>query len=1343
VFALIGLVQAPVYAQNATSGLVTGTVVDPANAAVGGATVTLQSTEKTVSLTATTNAAGIYTFPNVSPGFYSVTAAAKGFQTTVVSHVNVDVMHSYTVNITLQVGSSTVTLEVKEQTTSELETTSSTVGQTLGGEVLEHLPTLTRSATALMFLQPAVSPPDPMYQSRGAAVSDNIGGQVAGSRSEQITFMLDGGDVTSDLEGSDNYISPPGEPQPAPIIPAPQEMTQEFRVGVSNPNATFNRSSGGQVAILTKQGTNAWHGEGYEYNTNDGFNANSWTNNTSDIAKPHLVDNRFGGNVGGPIWKDKLWFFAGYEGRRFYENATGSRIVPIPNAGGAGIDLEHGYLRFPDATGTVRSYNLATAMDCSATGTAACDPRGLGVSPTIAAQMALLPAPTAGPGGATCGDGFNTGCYLFAAATPYLEDIGVFRLDWTISNKWNAFFTFHTADSRLTSTSQAAISATAPAFYPSANPFYPDFFSFQVTGQLTPNLTLVSHGSYLRNYWAWNRDNPGTYGIAGTTQVLELTGEGNGAANATNKFLTDPVNVDTPDARGRVWDGRDVYMAQDFSYTHGSHLWQFGASFYRWNDYHFRTDEVLGGLTNFPAAYIDAVGNGNGLYATVGPNFAPPACPSGSTTATFCLPGSLSENWNELYAADTGIVDHSSQIATYSGKFQPNPLGSGLFDNVTMYSPYGYVQDVWKVRPSLTITLGVDWGAQLNPSEANNKETLLTSAATGAALNYSEFLSARANVLGSGISYDMPFNPQFSLTPVADVPAPFTDQFKQNVWKDFGPRISVAWNVPYKNWLFGDKKTVIRAGYVLLFDRTEAVSEVLNPLLAGGLASSDICGGPVSSGVKGAAAVCSGTGTTPATAYRIGVDGPTVPIPAPVAEPIPYVFQNQYLTAALDPYVTPAHSHNVNFDIQRSLPWNMVMDLGYIGKFSRNLLQGQALSDTYYGSRDKASGQTEAQAFAAVATAVQQGKPIPTEPWFENQLANASVTGNSTPCVNAAATLGLGGVTNCSTLVAAADPLDFGLEGLGNWAQSQGGTGLNQLLPLLGLNQMDNQQILAFFNTTSDHGTSNYNALFLTLNKALSNNLQFQFNWTYSKAIGDQGLNAQYLYASNSPYHLGFDYAPELFDHQHVINVLYMYNLPFGKGQAYKTGNDFVDRQIIGGWTLSGVMNYFTGLPLTVNCDGDFGTAFFLLGSGVACNVSTGLNTSENRHVAAAAVSNPLDSTVNGQPKVGGGTGLNIFSNPANIIDHVTAANIATTGQIAFGNARMIPSWSADMALAKTFTITERVKVELNAQFLNIFNHPLFVNPNLDATFSGGTFGELTTQTNNPRQILLGGRIIF
>src|SRR5579864_472720 len=305
-------VPAQLFAQSATTGLISGTVTDPSGAIVAGASVTLSQRTTNATQSTLTDSAGRYVFPAVNPSDYTLTFSAKGFENAVTNELHVEVLKSYTINITLQVGAANQTVTVTDVETAELQTTSATVGAVLGGVALEELPVFTRSASALMFYQPAVTP----------------SGQIAGARDEQITFNFDGGDVTSDLEGANTYAAPPGEPSPSPVIPIPIESTEEFQVATTNPNSTFGRSSGGQVALLTKRGSNAFHGSAYEFHNDDALNANGWTNDFLHLNKAHSVDNRFGGTFGGPIMKDRLWFFANYEGRRFNDATTFNAVVP-------------------------------------------------------------------------------------------------------------------------------------------------------------------------------------------------------------------------------------------------------------------------------------------------------------------------------------------------------------------------------------------------------------------------------------------------------------------------------------------------------------------------------------------------------------------------------------------------------------------------------------------------------------------------------------------------------------------------------------------------------------------------------------------------------------------------------------------------------------------------------------------------------------------------------------------------------------------------------------------------------------------------------------------------------
>ena len=608
---VFALTPAAVLSQSSTAGLVSGVVTDQSKGTVAGASITLAQKGTSSTLSAISGSDGRYVFSNVEPGSYTLRVTAKGFRSSVVEALTVDVQQSYTINITLEVGQAADVVEVTAAPETELQTTDASIGTVLGGEGMARLPALTRSASSLMFYQVGVtpSPTTPIT----IAPSDTTGGQVSGSRSEQITFNLDGGDATSDLEGSNSYISPPGEPLPAPIVPVPAESTEEFRVNTSNPNATLGRSSGGQVALITKHGTNSIHGSAYEYHGDDGEAANSWTDNKFGLNKPHQVDNRFGFTAGGPIWKDKLFIFGNFEGRRFNDSAGFNVVVPTAS-------LKAGILTYTDCSagfdamgncnpgGKNIQYNLNPANGpltslcggATATGNSPCDPRALGVSPVTMAQLALYPT-----GNNTgLGDGLNTTGFAFNIPTPVSENIVVTRIDYKFNPKWSLFGTYHWAKIDRVGTEQIEFAPTPKSV--SSDPFEPGLFTLELTGQITSNLTMVTHGSFLRNWWGWDRLAP-TPLVTGTTQALELAGEGLGQNNNLSKMLADPININTQQARGRLWDGHNWYIAQDYSWVHGKHVLQFGLAGYIWNDFHLRTDDVLGGLSSGPILYLEFI----------------------------------------------------------------------------------------------------------------------------------------------------------------------------------------------------------------------------------------------------------------------------------------------------------------------------------------------------------------------------------------------------------------------------------------------------------------------------------------------------------------------------------------------------------------------------------------------------------------------------------------------------------------------------------------------------------------------------------------------------------------
>src|SRR5579864_4889750 len=291
IFLVLGLalvlgITSTVLAQSTATGTIVGVVVDSTNAVVQGATVTITETSTGASRSTTANNVGRYIFVNVDPGSYGIKVSMKGFQTT--SYVNqvVQVGTSLTLNAVLQVGASTTTVEVTATPSAELQTMNATVGSTLSGAIINNLPNVGRDVSTLAIFQPG----------------QNINGATGGVETDQNSFQLDGGFATDDMSGDNNtYIasfssdtaggsgaqhSQGFSQAPSAVVPIPVSSVEEFKVSTSNQTADFNGGAGSQMQIVTKRGTNAFHGTAYDYYLDNNFaGANTWDNNRRGIKQ--------------------------------------------------------------------------------------------------------------------------------------------------------------------------------------------------------------------------------------------------------------------------------------------------------------------------------------------------------------------------------------------------------------------------------------------------------------------------------------------------------------------------------------------------------------------------------------------------------------------------------------------------------------------------------------------------------------------------------------------------------------------------------------------------------------------------------------------------------------------------------------------------------------------------------------------------------------------------------------------------------------------------------------------------------------------------------------------------
>jgi len=431
-----------------------------------------------------------------------------------------------------------------------------------------------------------------------------------------------------------------------------------------------------------------------------------------------------------------------------------------------------------------------------------------------------------------------------------------------------------------------------------------------------------------------------------------------------------------------------------------------------------------------------------------------------------------------------------------------------------------------------------------------------------------------------------------------------------------------------------------------------------------------------------------------------------------------------FMQSGLDPFAVPAHHHTFDATVQRELPGRMILEVGYLGRLARNLPQDIALNSTDYLMKDATSGQTYAQAFDAVAVALRSGvkaASLSPQAFFESQL------GGLARCTSVGASLkpAITGITSCTMLVALHDPTDLVNGSINNLA-------LNSLNKLTAV-PFDNIQSFQSFGIT-DHGFSTYHAGFVSLNKSLAKGLQFQANWTWSHAIGNQGVDQQSGSSANSPFNLNLDKASEPFDRRHVVNFWWYYELPFAHGHSMEALG-----RVIGGWTASGIFTFATGTPMRITANGDYGA---YEGQGTAAICSGNLHGLEAVHSGVVG-SGGISTTGN---TATGGSGLNIFADPVAVYNSCSRPLLSVNQRIPFDELHALPRWNTDISLAKNLPITERVKLNFSAEFLNLFNVVFFNNPTLNLNSKTG-FGVLNSQVNlppiGPRRVLLGLKVQF
>jgi len=1286
-------------AQTTTTGQLIGQVTDPTGALVPQAKVELRDTATGAVRTTTTDSAGQYALAQIAPGTYSLTVSAHGFAQTVVPSVTVQVGKTANINVELKVGNATEVVEVRSTPGAELQTMDATVGNTIGGNEIVALPTLERNTTSLLLLQPLSTP------QQFSSQSSRFGGQVAGARSDQNSFLLDGGEITNPVSGnSDYYKAFNGGPEGA--IPTPVESIQEFNVETNNPSGSQSLSLGGgaQVIMVTRRGGDHYHGSLYYSYNGSVLNANRWDANRLGRPKPNVVNNRFGGSLGGHVLPNqwKSYFFVNYEGRRRNEAVFLTRIVPT-------ACLKQGILRFKDAAGNTVGYSMvpgAPNAACNSAGTGSFDPRGLGMAPPISKLWALEPAGN----DISQGDGLNTIGFSGFGKMPHNDNFGLIRADHDFGSRfhWTASYRHYTEAAGILR--QADIGGLVsgdvlgtPKIL-SDIPRQPRFLVTGLTASPTPAFTNDVHVSWLRDWWQWNSLPPFPQ-VSGTPAALVPGGD------TVNALV--PVNIDTQGARTRRWNSHGLSVRDDVTWVRGGHIIRLGGSLnHTWADF-VRDD----GQQNSQKTLQYFIGN-TSLGGISFPSSArPPACSASVTTN--CLPSSQNSTWNGLYAEVLGMVDGVTILRARDANLGLLPQGTDLSNTVTYKQATLYAQDTWRVRPTLTLTGGLAWAASVPSLPADNGKLIMTvSAADGRALLPRTYLNQRSQAALAG----QIFNPVVGFTP-------FRNMGRDYPWSlvtdNFEPRAALAWQPKFTSGIlgriFGDGKTVLRGGYWRFFDRLNGVQAVIDTLQSVGIGQPLLCQGP---GLNAATASdCRGSsGTTPSTAFRIGIDGSTIPLPTIAATLTPPIIPGNTLVSnatiavvpnsfVQDPQWTPGSHNQWDFTIQRELPGKSRIEVGYVGHTARNIYQGIDLNQVPLFMT--AGGQSFARAFDALAadpnlTKSQTSSPVAAQAFFE-----ASLAVNSKFC---------SGFPSCSAGVAS----NFASQ-IANQRVRDVFQGIQSAFRL-GPATAAATQISGGLFFWSSLALSNYHAGFASYRIRAYKGLTLDANATYAHSLDNTGVNQDTDQAFTNSYNPDYDYGTSLFDRKFVLTVLGTWELPLHAQTGWLN-------RVIGGWDVSPIVSVASGLPLRV-LDGsgqEFGQTS-LGAASEAVRIGSGRTESGIHHVAPASGC--------GSSASGTGSGLNIFADPQAVCSLFRPIQVSVDRTSRGGTLRGFKPWDVALGVRKKTAVTEHTSVTFGAEFFNLFNHVNFLDPAVSLQ-SPQTFGVITTQGNDPRVIQLGVRLDF
>jgi Carboxypeptidase regulatory-like domain len=1261
-------------AQSDVSGM-TGTVVDATGAAVSGATITLTNKTNGLKFTAVTNANGEYRFSDVPPGAgYEAIFAHASFAPFDVQSIYLTVATIRTQNATLTAG----TTEAVEVTASNsevtIDTTDAAIGNTFDVKLLNSLPVQQRNdPTALFTLQPGVTDQ----------------GSTTGARVDQNYITLDGLDVNDFATGNASQTNAGVSSgfSGAIVGHAPVDAVEEFHATVGGFPPSAGLGSGGQFQLVTKSGTNQFHGNINEYHRDPSLVANSWFSNNSSPVVPrnHLIQNQFGGNIGGAVLKNKLFFFFNFSDSRVISDELVSRTVPLAS-------LRNGLVNYVnDANGDLSTLTAAQV--------AAIDPQGVGADTAwLTAYAARFPVSNAAGG-----DGINSGGYNFNAPDDDFETNYTGRVDYNITPQQRAYARFTVSHENSTEDPNEF------AGDPSTNPFIDRTYAF-VLGHLwaigankTNQLFL---GEDVENYSFPNLFNPD-----GST--FFTFGDGTQASLASSLYLN-------PASSGRRIPVMQI--GDNFSWTKGRHAFQFGGTF---EDIRPTNSTKI----DYNTVEIGLGGNTSSLNASLRPSTSVGAtpiyvAPANATQQQTAEANTANQTYDQAFAFVLGHVADVQSDYNYNASGAPLPQLTGDIRIYQNYETMLYFDDTWKVTPELTVSYGLNYQLFSVPYETRGLESTETT-------SFNSYMNSRIAQSAAGLTGPtaVPII-QYILGGKANNGPPIY----QPQHKLFAPRVALAFN---PSW---DRKTVFNANAGVVYDRT-IINAIEQTQDADSYLFQQTSSTPYGTPGNANASLLNDPRLTSGNALPASVQSslqaPATPAPpySPFGTPsicatlgyttYPCGLQNGLaFNATIDPALKTPYSLTYSAGLQHAFAGDLVLKLNYVGRLGRRLL-AQADANQILDFPDEISGQELSAAFASLTTQIRSGTSplnvIP-QPWFEHVFP----PGYGATQTYVDANGNTQHFTSNSQFLAYTQTGYVHNGDFGDFTQQLAANGA----PL-------NVGSAAQFSENSFYtskGFSSYNALLVSLQKNLSHGLQFDVNYTFAHSIdnvsffansaGDTGIGGIGLICDDlRPRECR---ANSDFDINNYVTANATYQLPFGRHRMFLSNAPIWLEEVVGGWDISGITEWHSGIAW-----GTDSNAFDASYSNDAPGILVGQHSTVSTHLQ----------------KLPGG-GVNIFANQA-AAQAAYVGPIGF--EIGARNGLRGPRYfNQDLGLAKNFPVyKDRVNLKFRADAFNALNHPNFALPQENGfngfdqqDFTSTTFGNISSTVTPPGNLNNGARVV-